>query len=148
VLQINIASAGSDWSDLPRLTHNLQRIAVDARFTRCGTLGEAPVVRDFLFSVALTAAFIGIPTLAHWIWTGRRRPLDASYHRVLLYIVRWFGTVYAAVAAMLFVIASADMLLDWGFGYPARSLLLCIAMIAVGLIIRWMAGLWLARPHG
>jgi hypothetical protein len=46
------------------------------------------------------------------------------------------------------VIASADMLRGWGLGSPAWSLLFCTAMIAVGLIIRWMAGLWLASPRG
>jgi len=105
-------------------------------------------VRDFLFSAAMTAALIRIPTLAHWIWTERRRPLDDSYHRVFLYLAKWFGTVYALFAAILLVIASADMLLGWGLGYPAWSLLFCTAMIAVGLIIRWMAGLWLASPRG
>lgn len=103
---------------------------------------------DFLVNMALTVALIGIPTLAHWIWTGRTRPLQASYSRVLLYVFKWFGTVYAVFAAILLVIASADMLLGWRLGYPAWSLLFCVTMIAVGLIIRWMAGLWLAGPHG
>jgi hypothetical protein len=40
------------------------------------------------------------------------------------------------------------MLLGWGFCYRAWSLLFCATMIAAGLIIRWMAGRWLARPHG
>ena len=96
----------------------------------------------------MTAALIGLPTLAHWIWTGRRRPLDDSYHRVLLYLAKWFGTVYAVFAAILLVIASADLLLGLGNGYPVWSLLFCATMIAVGLIIRWVAGLWPARSRG
>jgi hypothetical protein len=105
------------------------------------------MVRDFLFTAAMTAALLGLPTLARWIWTGRRRPLDDSYHRVLLYLAKWFGTVYAVFGSILLVIASADLLLGWGIGYPAWSLLLCATMIAVGLIVRWMAGEWLVRSR-
>jgi hypothetical protein len=94
----------------------------------------------------MTAALVGIPTLLHWVWTGRRRPLDDSYHRVLLYILKWFGTVYAVVATILLMSASADLLRGSG-NYPAWSLLFGSAMIAVGLMLRWMAGLWLSRPR-
>ena len=73
--------------------------------------------------------------------------MDDSYHRVLLYIVKWFATAFAVVAAILLANASTDLLLGLGFGYPAWSLILCGAMIAVGVVIRRMAGLGLARPH-
>jgi hypothetical protein len=108
---------------------------------------EAHVVRDFLWSTATTVAAIGIPTLLHWIWTGRTRPLSYSYDRTLLYLLRWFGTAYALVAGMLLVIASADLLFGRGLGYQVWAPLLCTGMIMVGLIVRWLAGLWLERQR-
>jgi hypothetical protein len=95
----------------------------------------------------MTVALIGIPTLLHWIWTGRTRPLQYSYYRTLAYLLRWFGTIYALVAGALSVIASADLLFDRGLGYPVWATLFGAAMIAVGLIVRWLAGLWLEHQR-
>src|SRR5262245_44515327 len=104
-------------------------------------------VGGFLINTALTVAFIGIPTLAHWLWTGRTHPIGRSYSRVLLYIARWFGTVYAAVAVLLLLVASADLLRGGGH-YPRWSLLFLVVMVSIGLTVRWMAGLWLTPPRG
>ncbi|HEY7551019.1 MAG TPA: hypothetical protein VH913_16080 [Hyphomicrobiaceae bacterium] len=98
-----------------------------------------------LFSAAMTAALAGIPTLVHWISTGRTRPLRVSYDRTLVYLLKWFGTIYALVAGTITLIASADLLFGAGLGYPVWSVLFGAAMVTVGLVIRWMAGLWLTR---
>jgi hypothetical protein len=90
----------------------------------------------------MTVTAIGIPTLPHWLWTRRSRPLVDSYSRVLLYFARWFGTAYAVLAAALLVIASTDLLLGRGF-YPLWSIPLIAALVGIGLFVRWMAGLWL-----
>ena len=103
-------------------------------------------MRNFLINTALTVAGIGIPTLAHWLWTGRSRSLGDSYSRVLLYFARWFGTAYAVLAAALLVMASTDLLLGGGF-YPLWSIPLIAALVGIGLIVRWMAGLWLTPPR-
>jgi hypothetical protein len=95
----------------------------------------------------MTVAAVGIPTLLHWHWTGRAHPLSYSYNRTLLCLLRWFGTAYALVAGMLLVIASADLLFGRGLGYQVWVPLFCAAMIAVGLIVRWLAGLWLERQR-
>jgi hypothetical protein len=48
---------------------------------------------------------------------------------------------------MLLVIASADLLFGRGLGYQVWAPLLCAGMIVVGLIVRWLAGLWLERQR-
>jgi len=104
-------------------------------------------VHDFLWSTVATLALVGIPTLLHWHWTGRARALSYSYSRALLYVLRWFGTAYALVAGLLLVTASADLLFGRGFGYQVWAPFVGAAMIAVGLILRWLAGLCLERQR-
>jgi hypothetical protein len=104
-------------------------------------------MRDFLWSMAMTVAAIGIPTLLHWLWTGRARPLQASYGRVLAYFIRWFGTIYSFVAAIISLTASADLLFGRGLGYPGWAPFFGATMIAVGLILRWVAGQWLEHQR-
>jgi hypothetical protein len=95
----------------------------------------------------MTVAAIGIPTLLHWRWTGRAHPLSYSYNRTLLYLLRWFGAAYALVAGILTVSATVDLLFGRGFGYPVWAPLFGAAMIAVGLILRRLAGWWLERQR-
>jgi hypothetical protein len=103
-------------------------------------------VRDFLISTAMTVAVIGIPTVLHWIWSGRAAPLSASYDLVLAHLLKWFGTMCAVVAAILFMIAFVDVLFN-GFGYPLWSLPFSATMIAIGLLVRRGALAWLAHQR-
>lgn len=105
-------------------------------------------MRDFLWSTAGTVALIGIPTLLHWIWTGQTRPLKYSYYRTFAYFLKWFGTIYALFAGAILVIASADLLLYRGLGYPVWAPLFSAGGIAVGLIVRRLAGQWLECQRG
>ncbi|MBO0766179.1 MAG: hypothetical protein J2P50_16540 [Hyphomicrobiaceae bacterium] len=74
--------------------------------------------------------------------------MDISYQRILLCILKWFGTLHAAFAALLLAIASGDLLFGSRMGYPLWSLPLAAAMIAIGLIVRLQANLASLDFHG
>jgi hypothetical protein len=90
---------------------------------------------SFLISVLTLAGIIGIPTLVHWDWTGRKAPLISSYYRVLLHLMSGIGMVFAFIAALILACALYDQLTHVGWGYPVWVDPLLLAMIAVGIAI-------------
>jgi hypothetical protein len=99
-------------------------------------------VRNFLLGAVLPVALVGIATLVHWQWTGRSRPLAISFRRVLLFAVKWFGTIFAALGGVVVAIAAGYLIHAQGPGYPFGATLLGLLTIGIGLTIRWVAGQW------
>jgi hypothetical protein len=97
-------------------------------------------VRNFLLGTVLPVALFGIAAFLHWQWTGRSRPLAISFRRVVLFVVKWVGTVLAVLGGVLVAIAAGYLI--HGQGSPFGGALVGLVTIGIGLTIRWVAGQW------
>lgn len=100
---------------------------------------------DVLIGALILAAMLGIPTVGHWVWSGRKSSLVSSYYQVLIYFFTWFGAMFALVATIILVCALLDQVFHLGWGYPIWSDPLLIALVAVGIIIRRVSKSYLRR---
>lgn len=97
-------------------------------------------MREFLIQFAFFG-FIGFLVIAHRWWSNHGNGEEnasyrLSYRRVMWHLMKWFGSLYAAVAALCAIFVVSDLLGFSKFGYPAKALPFCILMAAIGYGIR------------
>ena len=64
------------------------------------------------------------------------------YHGTLRSIGKWFGSVLAVLSFLALICILADWIGRLGWGYSWWSLPFAVAMLAVGLSLRWFFLAW------